>query len=96
MSKKEVVVTIRDYENLLDKYATQMSKIKKAMDKLKESYEKLIQGDGTPYWNGRLAKKYYKTASSHLKNDVEKYNEAADVYNELAKKYNKLIGEQKI
>ena len=82
-----------------DKYVTLCNNLNKEIENayqaikgLNDNYTAIMKGDSDgPYWNGKTAQDFYKTAKKNLDNDIVAYKEAVDAWEKLRDRYATLL-----
>jgi len=93
MAKSSVRLSIKEYDKVIGKFADLLLQIHAELRKVHDHYEFVLKGDDDgPYWNGKVAKKFFKESTTNIKNNCEAYAALYKVYAALVAKRDKLVG----
>jgi hypothetical protein len=84
MAKKEVALSVAEYDKVIDKYEKLLNELYNEMKSFNSDFQSLLKGDNEgPYWNGSSAVKVYQKAKINADKNLEAYDALCTVYNSL-------------
>jgi hypothetical protein len=92
MAKSSVRLSIKEYDKVIGKFADLLIQIHEQLHHVHDHYEFVLRGDDDgPYWNGKLAKKFFHESTTNIKNNCAAYEALYKVYKALVDKRDKLV-----
>ena len=96
MSKKKAKIKEDQYIKLCNDLNTQIENAYQQIKGLSQNLNALMKGNSEgPYWNGKNALEFYKTAKGNLNNDITAYKEATEAWAKLELRYINLLRRQR-